>query len=139
MSRGKLIEDQLTGSIIESFYEVYRELGYGFLEHVHCSGLEREFARRKIACVRELGARIYYKGEDLCTCRLDMVVEDKVIIEVKSTEKLPPTSLRQLQNYLRSTDYEVGLLLHFGADPKFYRRILTNDNKKRNPRTPFRS
>ena len=134
MAQGKLIEGALTGSIIESFYEVYRELGYGFLEHVHVSALEVEFRLRNIAYVREVGSRIYYKDQPLCTCRLDLIVEDKVIVEVKSTEILPAPSLRQLQNYLRSTDYEVGLLLHFGPEPKFYRRILTNDQKqKKNP------
>ena len=130
MTKGKLIEDALTRSIIESFYEVYGELGFGFLEHVHVSALEVEFGLRKMSWVREFGSRIYYKGQDLCTCRLDMIVEDKVIVEVKSTELLPRTALRQLKNHLRSTDYEVGLLLHFGPEPKFYRRILTNDRKK---------
>ena len=80
---------------------------------------------------REYGARISFKGEYLCSYRLDMVVDGKLIIEIKATDQLPSTALRQLNNYLKSTDLELGLLLHFGPEPKFYRRILQNENKKK--------
>ena len=134
MAQEKLIEGELTGSVIDSFFEVYNVLGYGFLEHVYIAALEREMRSRGLRPAREVGARVDYKGEDICSFRLDMVINEKLIVEVKSTELLPPTSLRQLCNYLRSTQFEVGLLLHFGPEPKFYRRILTNDMKQsRNP------
>jgi len=129
MSR-PLIEGDLTSAVIGAFFEVYNELGFGFLEHVHISALEREMRTRGLRPAREVAARVDYKGEDLCSYRLDMVVNEKLIVEVKSSELLPPTSMRQLCNYLRSTDYEVGLLLHFGPEPKFYRRILTKDMKR---------
>ena len=133
--RGKLIEDELSASVIAAFYEVYDELGFGFLEHVHISAMERELITRGHRVAREFVTRVFYKGSDLCSFRLDMVVDDKLVIEVKSSTRLPPTALRQLHNYLRSTQLEIGLLLHFGPEPKFYRRILTNDKKK--PLTPI--
>lgn len=130
----QLIEHELTSAVIGSFFEVYSELGFGFVEHVYISALERELRSRGRCVAREVGARVNYKGDDLCSYRLDMVVDERLIVEVKSTEMLPRTSMRQLCNYLRSTTFEVGLLLHFGSEPKFYRRILTNDMKRcRNP------
>lgn len=136
MQKGMLIEEALSRSVIDAFYEVYHELGYGFMEYVHVKALDRELRSRNHDVGREFGAPIFYKGEPLCNCRLDMVVDNKLIVEVKSTEILPATALRQLQNYLRSTDFEVGLLLHFGPEPKFYRRILTNDQKTKQKKSP---
>jgi GxxExxY protein len=133
----QLIEHELTGAVIGAFFEVYNEMGFGFLEHVYISALEREMRARGLHPAREVGARVDYKGEDLCNYRLDMVVNERLIVEVKSTELLPPTSMRQLSNYLRSTTFEVGLLLHFGPEPKFYRRILTNDMKRCGNRDSF--
>ena len=119
MTQGKLIEEELTQEVIGCFYEVYDEVGYGFLEYVHSKALEKEMRIRRLTPVREYEAIVDYKDEPLCSCRLDLVVNQKLIVEVKSTEVLPPISMRQLCNYLRSTEFEVGLLLHFGPEPKF--------------------
>ena len=129
MARGKLIEDELTRSIIGAFYEVYRNLDFGFLEHPYALAMERELTARGHAVAREFPATIHYKGVDLCEQRLDMVVDNLVILEIKSSTLLPPTALRQLHSYLKATDFEIGLVLHFGPEPKFYRRILTNNAK----------
>jgi GxxExxY protein len=109
-------------------------LGFGFLEHVHLAALERELRDRNHSVGREVGVTVVYKGDDLCSYRIDMVVDGKLIVEVKSSTVLPLTAVRQLHNYLRSTDLELGLVLHFGPEPRFYRRILTND--KKNNRLP---
>ena len=132
MPRGKLIEDELTRSVIGAFYEVYKELGFGFLEHPYTLALERELAARGHAVIREFPATIKYKGVDLCDLRLDLVVDNLVILEIKSSTLLPPTAIRQLHGYLSATDFEIGLGLHFGPEAKFYRRILTNDAKRKN-------
>lgn len=126
---GNLIEDELTQSVIGAFYEVYNTLGFGFLEHVYILAMERELRNRGHTVAREVAVRVLYKGERLATHRLDMIVDDKLVIETKSTYQLHPTALRQLQNYLRATTLEVGLLLHFGPAAKFHRLILTNDRK----------
>ncbi|MEO8578253.1 MAG: GxxExxY protein [Gemmatimonadales bacterium] len=130
MGQGSLIEEELSRSLIGAFYEVYNELGYGHSESVHAKGLYRELKSRGHSVACEKSFSIDYKGEFLCRERLDMVVDDKLIIEIKSTEVLPPTAVRQLQNYLRCTEFEIGLLLHFGPEPRFYRRFLPNSQKK---------
>lgn len=71
-----------------------------------------------------------YKGDELCSQRLDMVVDDRLVVEVKSSALLPPATKRQLYGYLRATKIEVGLVLHFGPEPRFHRLILTNNRKK---------
>jgi GxxExxY protein len=121
MMNDSLIEEDLTRSIIGAFYEVYNTLRFGFLEHVCILALERELRERGHRISREVSVRIIYKGEELCTQRLDMIVDDKVIVETKSAYRLHPAAQRQLFSYLRATNLEVGLLLHFGPEAEFYR------------------
>jgi GxxExxY protein len=123
MTPAKLIEEALTRSAIGAFYEVYNTLGFGFLEHLYVTALERELLSRGHCVAREVSARVTYKGEILGLQRLDMVIDDKLIVETKSTAQLHKTAARQLYNYLRATNLEVGLLLHFGPKPHFYRMI----------------
>src|SRR5687767_1274861 len=106
MGQGGLIEEELTRSVIGAFFEVYNELGFGFAEHVHVRALSRELLSRGHRVARELDVPVDYKGEFLCTQRIDVVVDNTLIVETKSTEALPPTSMRQLQNYLRCTDID---------------------------------
>ncbi|HUX34728.1 MAG TPA: GxxExxY protein [Gemmatimonadaceae bacterium] len=122
----QLIEAELTRSVIGAFYEVYGALGYGFLEHVYEAAMELELATRGHRVGRQVAVRIMYKGVDLATQRLDMLVDDRVIVEIKSTPELAHTAKRQLHNYLRGTRLEVGLLLHFGPKPEFHRVVSTN-------------
>jgi GxxExxY protein len=117
----ELVEEPLTRSIIGAFYGVYRTLGFGFLETVYMAALERELLARNHRVGREVNVRVMYHGEQICTQRVDMVVDEKVIVETKSTYLLHPAAQRQLYNYLRATNIEIGLLLHFGREPAFYR------------------
>jgi GxxExxY protein len=123
MARHELVEERLTHSVIGAFFDVYNTLGYGFLEQVYVMALERELLARRHKIIRELWVPVMYKGEELCKQRLDMVVDEKLIIEIKSTTDLPKAASRQLYNYLRATKLSVGLLLHFGDEPKFYRLV----------------
>jgi GxxExxY protein len=66
---------------------------------------------------------VLYKGQELCRQRLDMVVDERLIIETKSALDLPKTATRQLYNHLRATKLEIGLLFHFGVEPRFYRMV----------------
>ena len=118
-----LIEEKLTGSAIGAFFEVYNILGFGFLESVYLTALELELAERGHEVVRESSVGVIYKSRRISAQRLDMVVDGRLIVEVKSTEHLPPPAIRQLDSYLQGTGLEVGLLLHFGPQAKFYRRI----------------
>ncbi len=122
----KLVEEALTHSVIGAFFEVYNTLGYGFLEHVYLLALEREIRARGHTAVLEVPVPIAYKAEYLTTHRLDMVVDDRLIVEAKSSEALPRFAERQLYNYLKATSLEVGLLLHFGPTPRFLRLYSKN-------------
>ena len=113
MSEDHLFERRTTGAIIGAFYEVYNRLGFGFLEHVYSLALE-------------VVVTISYKGKPLATQRLDMVVDNKVVVENKSTYVLPPFTKRQILNYLKASTMEVGLVLHFGPAARFYRIIQTH-------------
>lgn len=120
---GGLIEEELTHSVIGAFFDVYNTLGYGFLEHVYALALERELLDRGHRVGREVSVNIVYNGLPLTSQRLDFVVDEKVVVEVKSTQILPAYAARQLHNYLRATNLAVGLLLHFGPEPKFQRLV----------------
>jgi GxxExxY protein len=129
MGHNQLLHEALTESVIGAFFDVYNILDFGFLEHVYSAALERELRSRGHSVGREVGVEVMYKGEEIASQRLDMVVDDCLVVEIKSTMLLPPTAKRQLLGYLRATRIEVGLLLHFGPEPKFHRQILTNDRK----------
>ena len=121
-----LIEGRLTHSAIGAFFEVYNTLGYGFLEAVYVLALERELKERGHHISREVWVPVLYKGHELCKQRVDMIVDDKLVLEAKAGPELPKTGTRQLHNYLRATKLEVGLLFHFGPDAKFYRIVHGN-------------
>jgi GxxExxY protein len=127
--QGGLIEEELSSSVIGCFYDVYNTLGYGFLEHVYSLALERELLARGHRVAREFAAVIFYKGLELTSQRLDMVVDDKLVVEIKATSTLGESAPRQLFNYLRATNLEVGLLLHFGPTPRFFRLVSTSPTR----------
>lgn len=129
-----LIEEGRTRSIIGAFYEVYNTLGFGFLEKVYQDALERELLARGHAVAREVQARVLYKGNEVARQRLDMVVDGRVIVEIKSALLLHPVAVRQLLSYLKATEYGVGLLFHFGPKPAFQRLVHTR--RRSNPRNP---
>ena len=123
MARHDLIEERLTHSAIGAFFDVYNNLGYGFLETVYAMALERELIARGHQVGREVWVPVLYKGQELCKQRVDMVVDEKLVIETKSAADLPKTGSRQLHNYLRATNLRIGLLFHFGPEPKFFRIV----------------
>lgn len=128
-------EEQLTFSVIGAYFEVYNTLGFGLLEHLYVMALEGELIDRGHTVAREVAVPVWYKERMLGFQRLDMVVDDQLIIETKSTHILHRIASRQLYNYLKATRYEVGLLLHFGPEPVFHRLVLRNE-KKKNPKHP---
>jgi GxxExxY protein len=118
---GGLSAEKLTHSIVGAFFEVYNTLLFGFTEHVYVSALERELISRGHKVAREVSVRVYYKDEPIAWQRIDMLVDERVVVETKATELLPPHAKQQLYSYLRSTKLEVGLLLHFGPRATFFR------------------
>lgn len=123
MARKDLFEERLTYSVIGAFYEVYNTLGYGFREHLYMMALERELRARGHRVAREYKVLVMYKGEELGYERLDMVVDEKLVVEGKAGRTLPEGSFEQAYSYLKSTSLELGLVLHFGPEAEFYRVI----------------
>lgn len=118
-----------TNRIIAAFYEVYNALGYGFLEKVYQNALYQELIRREFRCEAQRHIEVYFKGCKVGDYFPDIIVNDRIILELKTVEALCPEHEAQLINYLRSTEIEVGLLLNFGLRPQVCRRIFTNDRK----------
>ena len=126
MAKIQLLEERLTRSVIGAFYEVYNTLGFGFLEHVYVMALERELHMRRHRVGREVSTHVTYKGHILAVQRIDMIVDERLIVETKATLETPKAAERQVLNYLRATNLEVGLVLHFGPEAKFHRVVSTN-------------
>ena len=124
--RLQLLERELTGEIIGAFYECYNVLGFGFLESVYRRALATELQSRGHHCAQEGLIEVTYKGVNVGAYRFDLLVDDRVIVEAKAGEVLGPTDRRQVLNYLRATRIEVGLLLHFGPEPRFLRCVHQN-------------
>jgi GxxExxY protein len=125
-----LVEGPLTKSIIGAFFDIYNQLDYGFMEAIYAEALARELQRRGHWAEREVRVPVYCKYEIVGVQRIDMLVDKRVIIEIKSTYDLSRTSHRQLLAYLRGSNLQVGLLLHFGPRPEFYRIIATRSPKR---------
>ena len=130
-----LLERESTNAIIGAFFEVYNNLGFGFLENIYSLAMERELVGRGMAVGREVSIPILYKGQFLTNHRADLIVNERVVVEIKSTEILPPLTRRTVVNYLRATRIEVALILHFGPEAKFYR--IVSSKKKVRENSPF--
>lgn len=121
---------ELTKSIIGLYYDVYNELGYGFMEKVYHNAMLIELKKRGFEIDNQKKLNVLYKNEIVGEYVPDIIVNNKVILELKTVEYLLDIHENQLLNYLKATDCEVGIILNFGKDPQFIRKIFTNDLKK---------
>ena len=121
--------ETLTEKIIKAFYHVYNELGYGFLEKVYENALMIEFKKNGLPAVQQSPVNVIYENEIIGQYSADIIVENKIIIEIKAKKKLIPQDEAQLLNYLKATDKEVGLLVNFGPKPEFSRKVFDNSKK----------
>lgn len=124
-----ILHKELTGSILKLFYEVYNELGHGFLEKVYQNALYTELKNNGFEVESQKQIKVYYKNVEVGEYYADLIVNDKVILELKATESITEAHEFQLLNYLKSTNIEVGLLLNFGKKPDFCRKIFQNYRK----------
>jgi GxxExxY protein len=125
----KFLHKELTDKIIQSFYNVYNGLGFGFLENVYQNALYIELMQKGFQTEAQKPIRVYYKNQIVGKYIADIVVNNKVILELKAVEHLIPEHEYQLLNYLKATEIEIGLLLNFGMKPEIRRKIITNNNK----------
>ena len=100
-------------------FEVYREMGCGFLEAVYQECIEKELRQRDIPFVPQKELRLFYKGEELQqTYKPDLICYEKVVVEIKAVKQIAPEHEAQVFNYLKATDLRLGLIGNFGHYPK---------------------
>jgi len=124
-----LLQRDITEAILKVYYEVYNELGSGFLEKVYQNAMYFELKEKGYQVEAQKQIKVYFKKQLVGEFFSDLLVEDKVIVELKATELLMNVHVAQIMNYLKATEIEVGLLLNFGEEPEFKRIIYTNDRK----------
>ena len=131
--------DELSYSIIGGCYEVYKELGYGFLEKVYENALVYELKNKGFEVEIQKEIKVNYKGICIGNYIADIIVNNKIILELKSIEKLNVIHEVQLVNYLKATGIEIGLLINFNPNKVEIKRkykdrkwiIRKNKNRKR--------
>ena len=121
---------ELTKQIIGIYYNVYNELGYGFLEKVYHNAMTIELKKSGFEIEKKKRINVYYKNDLVGEYFPDIIVNNSIIIELKTVEHLLEVHESQVLNYLKATNCEVGIILNFGKDPQFIRKIFTNDFKK---------
>lgn len=124
MKKQGLVYGEITYKVRGCIFSVYNELGYGHKEQVYQKALAKEFNEMNILYKQEVDLNVCYKGEAVGHYRPDFVVEDKVIIEIKAVEFLQKTFETQLLHYLKTTNFNLGLLVNFGAPRLTIKRLI---------------
>ena len=130
MHTDKLMYKELTHLIIKSFYDVYNELGGGFLESVYENAMTLVLQQQGLQVETQKEIAVYFRGNLIGNFRADRVVEEKVLLELKAARCLEPVHEAQLLNYLKATTIEVGLLMNFGNEPTFKRLVYNKQQKQ---------
>jgi len=120
---------ELTEKIIEIYYRVYNKLGYGLLEKIYENAMMIEFKKENISAVSQSAIRVLYEGEIVGEYFADILISDKIIVEIKAAKNVAEEHEAQLLNYLKATDIEVGLLLNYGPKPNFTRKAFDTTRK----------
>ncbi len=124
-----LLHKSITDAILKAYFNVYNELGSGFLEKVYQNSMYIELIALGYKVEAQKQIHVYFKDQLVGEYYADLLVEDKVIVELKATELLMNIHIAQIMNYLKATPVEVGMLLNFGEEPEFKRVIYTNNRK----------
>ena len=122
--------DELTRQIIGVFYDVYNELGYGFLEVVYREAMRLALLEAGMRADAEVSIPVSFRGYIVGVFRADLVVNEAVLVELKTCEQMSRQQESQTMHYLKATQIEVGLLMNFGAKPQFKRFVMDNDLKQ---------
>ena len=121
----KVLYKDLSYNIVGCFYKVFNNLGPGHKEEIYHKALKIEFSIQNIKCDSKKRLKIEYEGKELGYYQPDFIIEDKVIIEIKSVLVMPKVFEKQLFYYLRASNYRLGYLVNFGADKiEIKRRII---------------
>ena len=120
----------LTQQIIAVFFEVYNDLGHGFLESVYQQSLILALKEAGLTVHSPIEIPVWFRGQQVGQFEGDVLVNRCVLLELKAARTLDSSHKAQLLNYLRATEIEIGLLLNFGVKPEFKRLIYDNPRKK---------
>jgi GxxExxY protein len=124
-----LIHQVLTERIIKVFYDVYNELGHGFLESVYEGAMEIALQEAGLEVQRQVRLKVTFRGRDVGEFVADLLVNGAVFVELKAVSALDSAHTAQALNQLRASPIEVGLLMNFGQRAEFKRLLFTNDRK----------
>src|SRR3989338_2571381 len=119
----------VTQLIIQAFYTVYNNLGYGFLEKVYANAPALELRKLGLEVIEQASIHVYYAGQSVGEYFADLLAAGQVIVELKAVTALAAEHEAQLLNYLKATPFEVGLLLNFGPKPQIKRKAFDNSRK----------
>jgi GxxExxY protein len=133
-----LKHSELTEKIIGVFYDVYNELGHGFLESTYAEAMLIALQESGMTVARELPVPVWFRGKRVGQYFADLMIDGAVLLELKAVRTLESAHEAQLLHYLRATEIEVGLLLNFGTRPQF-RRLLFDNFRKRIRENPCES
>jgi len=129
MQTDRLLYRQLTYKIIGILYKVHKTLGCGFPEKVYRQAIEMELKKENIPYETEKEFKVKYEGKEIGRFRLDLTIDNKVILELKAVEKIPKVYREQLISQLKAAPYEVGLLVNFGTPKLEYMRIVRSKSR----------
>ena len=125
-----LKHQELTERILKVFFQVYNELGHGFLESVYLEAMAIALIEDGCRVAKQVSIPVWFRKKQVGEFRADLFVDELVILDLNAVRVLEPAHEAQLLNYLRATDIEVGLLLNFSPKPEFKRMIFDNPRKK---------
>lgn len=125
-----LKHSDLTQKIIGVFYDVYNELGHGFLESTYADAMLMALLEAGMIAEREVSIPVWFRGRKVGQYYADLIVEGVILIELKAVRALEAAHEAQILHYLRATEIEVGLLINFGLRPQFRRFLFDNERKK---------
>lgn len=119
-----MLYEELTYRVRGAIFTVYNELGFGHKEQVYQRALQKEFEQLKFSYKKEEDLTVFYKGEQVGKYRPDFVIDEKVIIELKAVDFVQKAYETQLLHYLKTTGFNVGLLVNFGSPRLFIKRLI---------------
>jgi len=129
-NNSQLKHSDLTELIIGVFYDVYNELGFGFLESVYRKSLHLALRGKGLEVQAEVAVPVFFRGMNVGDFRADLVVNDCILLELKTAETIVIAHEAQVLNYLRATALEIGLILNFGPKAQVRRLLFDNDRKQ---------
>ena len=127
--------EALTEKLIGAFYEVYNELGHGFLESVYQNAFVVALEEKQVSHEQQVAIDEFFHDVSVGDFRADLIAESRVLVELKAVNSLDRSHEKQILNYLKSTKVEVGLLLNFGPRPQVRRFVMENETKTSKPRS----